>query len=265
MFAVDVEGMPRRVFDGSRIDIGRSTRCDLVLPSPEVSRRHAGITQTAHDFVIEDADSAHGTWVDGARISRARITHANRIRIGPFTLTIQPQVVEDPTEARLLAAIASQQDAASRLVYADWLEQRGEQARAEFLRLQEQLAARSPDPRQLDRGTVAKTERLRALAASIEIGWRYRVARPAVEGCDARFSFRCPREWAAMTETPRPDVRHCSACDKHVYYCATMQQAQNHAESGHCVVIDVIPKRRPHDLEPPVQMGGMIAPPEWPE
>jgi hypothetical protein len=108
-------------------------------------------------------------------------------------------------------------------------------------------------------------EQLRVLAASIEIGWRYRVARPAVEGCEARFSFRCPREWAGMEPTDRSDVRHCHTCAKPVYYCATVAQARDHAVRGDCVAVDVIPPRKPGDLAPSrgLMMGRIAIPPSW--
>ena len=99
------------------------------------------------------------------------------------------------------------------------------------------------------------------------MAWRHRVARTVVEGCDMRFSFKCPREWSSMTVTAKPDIRHCTTCNQHVYYCATVQQAQGHAERGRCVVVDLIPRRRPHDLEPERAMAtaGMPAPPpDWP-
>ncbi len=261
MFAIDVEGLARREFDDARVSIGRSTRCALVLPSPEVSRNHAVIEESAGGFVLEDCGGAHGTYVDGVRITRAVITRASQIRIGPFQLTIEPDARVEPIEKALLAAILTKQDAASRLVYADWLEERGDSVRAEFLRLQESLAAMSPD--RIMEGTVsAWTERLRALAASIDMGWRYQVARPAVEGCETRFSFKCPREWGGMDETDRSDVRHCSACNQHVYYAATLAIARRHVEAGACVVVDILPQRTDGDLQRQrtVRMGGAIAP-----
>jgi uncharacterized protein (TIGR02996 family) len=264
VFTVHIEGLPPRAFREARVSIGRSTRCALVLPSPEVSRNHAVIEESDGAFTLEDCGSGHGTYVDGVRITKAAITRASQIRIGPFQLTIEPDAGVDLTEQRLLAAITSNQDAASRMVYADWLEQRGDGVRAEFLRLQESLAAVSPE-QLMDETVLARTARLRELAASIDMEWRYEVARPAVEGCATRFNFKCPREWGAMDETERKDVRHCNACNKHVYYAATVEIARRHVEAGACVVVDIISRRTHGDLERrPVMMGGAMAPPPMP-
>ena len=53
----------------------------------------------------------------------------------------------DPTEAALLRGLADAHDASlPRLVYADWLDERGDAARAEFIRLQcEPTAAAEPE------------------------------------------------------------------------------------------------------------------------
>jgi len=258
---VHIEGLASRGFDEPRVSIGRSTLCALVLPSPEVSRNHAVIEESAGAFVLEDCGSAHGTYVDGLRITKAAITRASQIRIGPFQLTVEAGAGVDPVEARLRAAIATKQDAASRQVYADWLEERGDAVRAEFLRLQESLAALSSD-QMMQAAVATQAERLRVLAASIDMGWRYEVARPAVEGCATRFNFKCPREWSAMDETDRKDVRHCSACNKHVYYAATVEIARRRVEEGACVVVDILPRRAHDDLRRrPIMMGGAVAPP----
>lgn len=95
----------------------------------------------------------------------------------------------EDTEATLLAAIA-RHDEASRLVYADWLEGRGDATRAEFLRLQQALVGGVPAD---DAGKALfkkRTERLRWLAEQIDPAWRLRVARPAVENCDAHSTSR---------------------------------------------------------------------------
>jgi pSer/pThr/pTyr-binding forkhead associated (FHA) protein len=47
--------------------IGRDG-CDVVLPDPEVSRRHAVLNVIDGAPVIEDTGSTNGTWVNGRRI-----------------------------------------------------------------------------------------------------------------------------------------------------------------------------------------------------
>lgn len=81
----------------------------------------------------------------------------------------------DNLEAELLDAIA---DDAACSVYADWLEERGDGDRAEFLRVHMTLrAARATDPR-----TRWLTDRLAILARSVDPTWRdYVVPVPRLE------------------------------------------------------------------------------------
>jgi hypothetical protein len=57
------------------------------------------------------------------------------------------------------------------------------------------------------------SERLRELAATIDVQWRRKVARPAIESC-ATFDFRCPKERGALAPMQRSNVKHCESCDK---------------------------------------------------
>jgi DNA segregation ATPase FtsK/SpoIIIE, S-DNA-T family len=52
--------------------IGRD-QCDVLLPDPEVSRRHAALTEVGGEPAIEDLDSMNGTWVNGVRIETATV------------------------------------------------------------------------------------------------------------------------------------------------------------------------------------------------
>jgi pSer/pThr/pTyr-binding forkhead associated (FHA) protein len=48
-------------FDMPRIFIGRGEGCDLRLPDPSVSARHASLRQRGHEYVIVDEGSTNGT------------------------------------------------------------------------------------------------------------------------------------------------------------------------------------------------------------
>jgi len=50
--------------------IGRSVSCDVVIPLPIVSRLHARIEQQHDRYVLSDAASANGTFVNGVRIEQ---------------------------------------------------------------------------------------------------------------------------------------------------------------------------------------------------
>lgn len=254
VFAILVEGLRRAIFDQAVVEIGRSTLNDLVLPHHQVSRHHARVMLEDGELVVADLGSGHGTWVDGTRIESRTLVAGTRIAIGPFTLVFEADASADADEQRLIAAITAQNDATSRLVYADFLEQRGELQRADFLRTQEAIVECDPESPAFDMHAT----RLRMLAASIEMKWRHAVARPVVEGCSLRFNVRCPKEWGSLAPTERSDVRHCETCQKHVYYCPSVAIARRHVDEGSCVAIDVIPKRERGDLDPSQDEGGMM-------
>jgi len=62
--------------------LGRHTDNQLVLRDNRVSRTHARIFAEHGHYTIEDLDSRHGTWVNGARISRHVLRNSDRIDFG---------------------------------------------------------------------------------------------------------------------------------------------------------------------------------------
>jgi uncharacterized protein (TIGR02996 family) len=81
-------------------------------------------------------------------------------------------VTTNDEEAALISTIREHPgDPTPRLVYADWLEERGD-PRAEYLRLVVELAVESPHRRVVER----RAERLQELARTIDRDWRERVS-----------------------------------------------------------------------------------------
>jgi len=277
--------LERHQFETSEITIGRSDDNALALREAVISKRHARIVIKDGRYILVDLKSVNGTFVNGRKITAPLLVKpGDRITMGNFVLELDlpvppaiddeptldraplgrpatrpppPPIGRDPVETRLLAAIASR-DEASRHVYADWLEQRGELHRAEFLRVQQELVAIAPDDPQFP----DRSARLRELAEMLDVGWRFTVARPAIERCDVKFEFQCPKEWGALARTNQPHVRYCSSCQRQVHYAISIDLARQLATRGECVVVDIVPLRRRGDLDPrpPVRLGGMIAP-----
>jgi DNA-binding winged helix-turn-helix (wHTH) protein len=52
--------------------LGRSESCDIVIPQPIVSRLHARIELQHDRYVLFDANSANGTFINGERIAQGR-------------------------------------------------------------------------------------------------------------------------------------------------------------------------------------------------
>jgi uncharacterized protein (TIGR02996 family) len=265
-------GQPRRlIFDKPEVTFGRVQGNDVVLPRGNVSKRHARLVLKDGKFIMVDLKSTNGTWVNGRRLTSPLVVREGRDRvfIGDFEISIEddaddaptaewfPAPALDPVEERLIAAITAR-DHASRIVYADWLEERGDHARAEYLRLQVQLLGEPGDRPELD--TVR--ERLRELARGLDMEWRRQVGRPAIEGC-VSLEVPCPKDWGSLVPTERENVRFCEACSRSVFYCASTWEMDLHAREGACMAIDLAIPRAPGDRDAPrpMMMGAFLPPP----
>jgi len=68
------------------VTIGRDPGCDVVLPSEDVSRRHARVVPDAEGHQLVDLGSTNGTHVNGRQVTRLRLASGDRIQIAEFTL-----------------------------------------------------------------------------------------------------------------------------------------------------------------------------------
>lgn len=62
--------------------IGREPPADLVVPVNAVSRTHAEIVWERNGFSLRDRGSTNGTFVDGRRVTEARLEHGQEVRFG---------------------------------------------------------------------------------------------------------------------------------------------------------------------------------------
>jgi ABC-type multidrug transport system ATPase subunit len=67
--------------------IGRGADCDYVIPDELVSSHHAGLSRQDGFLLLEDLDSANGTYVDDRRIKRMRISWRQEFEVGGYRLT----------------------------------------------------------------------------------------------------------------------------------------------------------------------------------
>jgi uncharacterized protein (TIGR02996 family) len=251
----------RFAFAEPEVTIGRVKGNHVVLPDTNVSRRHARIVVRDDRIILTDLKSTNGTYVNGRKCTApAVVQEHDKIYIGDFILVFEieraptrarpPFLPRDRREADLLRAI-NENDEPSREVYADWLEEHGHPREADFVRAQQALVAVTPD----DVAFRALTQRLSQLAEAVDPRWRLRVARPAIENCERedvpRFSFKCPKEWGGLAATARHDIKFCTACEKNVYYCASVPEARDRAARGECVALDSRAVRWRSDLGKP--------------
>jgi hypothetical protein len=79
----------RSMLSGSRVVIGRSRDCDIVVSDPNVSRRHAELRRGEHGWSVVDLGSTNGIKVNGRRVDSARLQPGDRITLGVTDLTFE--------------------------------------------------------------------------------------------------------------------------------------------------------------------------------
>ena len=75
--------------DKDTMIIGRSRTCDVVIPSAKVSRQHASLSRVDGDLYIEDLGSANGVWLNGEKITRAKVNPGDTFTISDETLMFE--------------------------------------------------------------------------------------------------------------------------------------------------------------------------------
>lgn len=153
-------------------------------------------------------------------------------------------------------------DDTTRLVYADWLSERGDPesaAKAEFLR----LTVRLLEPNRSAGWRKGRRQDLQPLAAALPTEWLAVVSRLKVENCAEKraealaqrrlrqmFEFVCDKRWDELTATDDDAVRSCGQCKENVHYCDTITEARQSAALGRCIAVDLGVIRRHDDLSP---------------
>lgn len=78
-----------RPLSEANVVIGRRSDSDIVLLDPYISRQHARVLLKDGDFILEDLNSSHGTFVNGQRISERPLTPGDRIELGQGRIEIE--------------------------------------------------------------------------------------------------------------------------------------------------------------------------------
>lgn len=69
---------------------GRSVNADIFLDDVTVSREHAHFVRDAEGFLVRDAGSLNGTYVNRERVVEARLVAGDEVQIGKYRLTFHP-------------------------------------------------------------------------------------------------------------------------------------------------------------------------------
>jgi pSer/pThr/pTyr-binding forkhead associated (FHA) protein len=76
----------RYVLDRSPVSAGRHPQSDIFLDDVTVSRRHAEFVAQAGDYVLRDAGSLNGTYLNRERIEESVLANGDEVQIGRFKL-----------------------------------------------------------------------------------------------------------------------------------------------------------------------------------
>lgn len=154
--------------------------------------------------------------------------------------------------AFLNAILANPQDDAPRLIYADWLDERGDELatqKADFLRVTCRMLTAPPGPR------LPLLTRLRQQAARLDPEWLAVVSKLQLEACLSAFEIRCPKQWENLRGTNNPKVRWCESCNKSVHFCDSIDAARGLARQGRCVAVNLTVVRQAGDLARHARFG----------
>jgi hypothetical protein len=66
--------------------LGRHPDSEIMLDDITVSRRHAEVERTAGGYVLRDAGSLNGTYVNQQRVDETRLANGDELQVGKFRL-----------------------------------------------------------------------------------------------------------------------------------------------------------------------------------
>ncbi len=79
---VKKDSTEKHPISGDNVMVGRDRTCSIVLSHPAVSRRHARITLSGTACVLEDLQSANGTYVNNTRVDKVKLKVGDVVRFG---------------------------------------------------------------------------------------------------------------------------------------------------------------------------------------
>jgi pSer/pThr/pTyr-binding forkhead associated (FHA) protein len=83
-----VEPATFRMPVGAVKTIGRSPGAEFLLDAPLVSRLHCQVLATDDALEVKDLDSTNGTFVNGRRVTSARLREGDRLKVGRVELKV---------------------------------------------------------------------------------------------------------------------------------------------------------------------------------
>lgn len=97
--------VPSLSFETPRIVLGRGDSCDVRLPDPSVSHRHASIHQRGSDYIVMDEGSTNGTFAGPVRLSPKAprvLRSGEKLRLGRVWLQVKVESVPASPKSQVL-------------------------------------------------------------------------------------------------------------------------------------------------------------------
>ncbi len=121
---------PRGELDATwrwKISVGRDRDCDLVVKHGSIPGKQGNFLRLRNDWWFQDENSQNGTYRHGKRIHLEKVGEET-LELGMMVRFRIDSVPMSAEELRLRAAIAEELDDDARfLVYADWLQEQGDE------------------------------------------------------------------------------------------------------------------------------------------
>ena len=78
-----------RLRPGAVKTVGRAPRADFIVDAALVSRLHCRLIAGDDTVEVVDLKSTNGTYVNGKRVTKARLATGDRLRVGRVELMVQ--------------------------------------------------------------------------------------------------------------------------------------------------------------------------------
>jgi pSer/pThr/pTyr-binding forkhead associated (FHA) protein len=91
----------------SPLTIGRGLTNNVVLVDDAISTAHAQIVQEGQDYYIEDLKSSNGTFLDGVKVQKTKLSNGQKIKVGVSTLIFEMVDLRKKRKNMKNAAIAA--------------------------------------------------------------------------------------------------------------------------------------------------------------
>ncbi len=100
----------------SGVAVGKDPGCEVRLEDTWVSSRHLRIEPGAGTWIVRDLGSTNGTFIAGARVSRAELPFGVPVRIGDAEVVLEPREAPEPIQPATFEGMISR-DPAMRQVF----------------------------------------------------------------------------------------------------------------------------------------------------